>query len=292
MRLPIVQYLQACPLPEAADELKKLREISKAVERVLRQPRKTLNTSEAVKDSAVTLPPIMFDTLEDLMKPAKELFDNEMKQIDERLTTVVEGSVEHSLLTTKKKQLQQRWDLSVAQVKGIFAAAKAGKPVQLDRIEIPNHSSRPGKAPMPVSLSGHDEDIANVLAGTWQLKRFVQDGKGASFEGSVTFSKSMMIVHLKQGDEQKELQQMYRIGSEKIDIWEMDDGLDIATSLPCLGSYSIENDTLRICYHESPMEDDVPQARPPVQPGNGFVYLELQRNVVAKKVNASRGKTD
>lgn len=102
----------------------------------------------------------------------------------------------------------------------------------------------------------------------------------------------MMIVHLKQGDKQEELQQMYRIGSEKIDLWDMDDGLDIRTSLPHLGSYSIENDTLRICYHESPMEDDVPQTRPPVQPGNGFIYLELQRNVVAKKANVAKGKTN
>jgi hypothetical protein len=47
VRLPIVQYLQACPLPEAADELKKLREISKAVERALQQSQKTSNTSES-----------------------------------------------------------------------------------------------------------------------------------------------------------------------------------------------------------------------------------------------------
>lgn len=44
VRLPIVQYLQACPLPEAADELKKLREISKAVDRALQQSQKTSNT--------------------------------------------------------------------------------------------------------------------------------------------------------------------------------------------------------------------------------------------------------
>ena len=231
------------------------------------------------------------DTLEGFLKPGRELFDKEMKQIGERLAKVVEGSAEHSLLTTKKKQLQQRWDLSVAQVKGMAAAAKAGKPVQLAPIVIPNNS-RPWQAPMPDPLLGHDEDIANVLAGTWQLKRYEQDAEEASFEGSVTFSKSMMIVHLKQGDKQEELQQMYRISSEKIDIWDMDDGLDIATSLPCLGSYSIENDTLRICYHESPMEDDVPQTRPPVQPGNGFIYLELQRNIVAEKVNVAKGKTN
>jgi hypothetical protein len=44
VRLPIVQYLQACPLPEAANELKKLREISKAVDRALQQSKKTSNT--------------------------------------------------------------------------------------------------------------------------------------------------------------------------------------------------------------------------------------------------------
>ncbi len=33
LRIPIVRYLQACPLAEAADELKKLREIAKALER-------------------------------------------------------------------------------------------------------------------------------------------------------------------------------------------------------------------------------------------------------------------
>lgn len=125
------------------------------------------NTPGAAQRSEpqVTLPPMEFDTLEDFLKPGRKLFDNEMKQIDERLATVVEGSAEHSLLTTKKKQLQQRWDLSVVQVKGMAAAAKAGKPVQLAPIVIPNNA-RPRQAPMPDPLSGHDEDIAKVLAGT------------------------------------------------------------------------------------------------------------------------------
>ncbi len=125
-------------------------------------------------DSAVTVPPMEFDTLEDFLKPGRELFDKEMKQIDERLAKVVEGSAEHLLLTTKKKQLQQQWDLSVAQVKGMAAAAKAGKPVQLAPIVIPNNS-RPWQAPMPDPLLGHEENIAKVLAGTWQVKRYVGD---------------------------------------------------------------------------------------------------------------------
>ncbi len=223
------------------------------------------------KDSAVTIPPMESDTLEDFMKPGRELFDNQMKPIDERLATVVEGSAEYSLLTAKKKQLQQQWDLSVAQVKGMAAAAKAGKPVQLAPIEIPNNS-RPWQAPMPDPLQGHDEDIAKVLTGTWQVKRYVVHGEEASFEGStVTFSKNMMIMHLKFGDEEGDIQQLYRIGSERIDIWDTDSGPDIRTALPHLGSYSIENDTLRICYHNRQMELETPKSRPPVQPGEGLI---------------------
>ena len=136
--------------------------------------------SEAIiSDASVTVPPMEFDTLEDFLKPGRELFDKEMKQIDERLAKVVEGSAEHSLLTTKKKQLQQQWDLSVAQVKGMAAAAKAGKPVQLAPIVIPNNS-RPWQAPMPDPLLGHDEDIAEVLAGTWQVKRYVTGRRRSS----------------------------------------------------------------------------------------------------------------
>ncbi len=41
----------------------------------------------AANDSAVSLPPLEFDTLEDFLKPGKELFDNEIKEIDERLAT-------------------------------------------------------------------------------------------------------------------------------------------------------------------------------------------------------------
>ncbi len=52
VRLPIVQYLQACPLQEAANETRELKEIFKAVERVLQQPRKTSNTSKAVPTQA------------------------------------------------------------------------------------------------------------------------------------------------------------------------------------------------------------------------------------------------
>jgi uncharacterized protein (TIGR03067 family) len=244
------------------------------------------------KDSAVTVPPMEFDTLEDFLKPGRELFDKEMKQIDERLATVVEGSAEHSLLTTKKKQLQQQWDLSVAQVKGMAAAAKAGKPVQLAPIVIPNNS-RPWQAPMPDPLLGHDEDIAKVLAGTWQVKRYVTDGEEAPLDGStVTFSKNMLIMHFKLGDEEGDIQQVYRIGSDKIDIWDTDSGPDIRTSLPYLGSYSLENDTLRICYHGRAMELETPQSRPPVQPGKGFIYLELQRAPIAEKVSVAKGETD
>jgi serine/threonine protein kinase len=237
---------------------------------------------DATKDSAVTLPPMEFDTLEDFLKPGRELFDKEMKQIDERLALVVEGSAEHSLLTTKKKQLQQQWDLSVAQVKGMAAAAKAGKPVQLAPIVIPNNS-RPWQAPMPDPLSGHDEDIAKVLAGTWQVKRYVAGGEEAPLDGStVTFSKNMLIMHFKLGDEEGDIQQVYRIGNDKIDIWDTDSGPDIRTALPYLGSYSLENDTLRICYHDRAMELETPQSRPPVQPGKGFIFLELQRAPIAE----------
>ena len=244
------------------------------------------------KDAAITVPPMVFDTLEDILKPGRELFDKEMKQIDERLATVVEGSAEHSLLTTKKKQLQQQWDLSVAQVKGMAAAAKAGKPVQLAPIVIPNNS-RPWQAPMPDPLSGHDEDIAKVLAGTWQVKRYVAGGEETPLDGStVTFSKNMLIMHLKLGDEEGDIEQVYRIGNDKIDIWDTDSGPDIRTALPYLVSYSLENDTLRICYHGRAMEFETPQSRPPVQPGKGFIYLELQRAPIAEKVSVAKGETD
>lgn len=145
-----------------------------------------------------------FDTLEDFLKPGRELFDKAMKQIDERLAKVVEGSAEHSLLTTKKKQLQQQWDLSVAQVKGMAAAAKAGKPVQLAPIVIPNNS-RPWQAPMPDPLLGHDEDIApkvpcRNLAGQTLCRR----RQKAPLDGvTVTFSKNMLIMHFKLGDEKE-----------------------------------------------------------------------------------------
>ena len=215
-----------------------------------------------------------------------------MKQIDERLAKVVEGSAENSLLTTKKKQLQQQWDLSVAQVKGMAAAAKAGKPVQLAPIVIPNNS-RPWQAPMPDPLLGHDEEIAKVLAGTWQVNRYVADGEEAPLDGATfTFSKNMMIMHFKLGDEEGDLQQVYRIGNDKIDIWDMDSEPEIRTARPYLGSYSLENDTLRICYHESRMDLETPQSRPPVQPGKGFNYLELQRAPRAEKISAATGETD
>ncbi len=248
------------------------------------------------KDSAVTLPPMEFDTLEDFLKPGRELFSNQMTPIDERLATVMKGSAEHSLLTTKKKQLQQQWDLSVAQVKGMAAAAKAGKPVQLAPIVIPNNS-KSWQAPMPDPLSGHDEDIAKVLAGTWQVNRYVEDGKEPPFpiEGAtVTFSKNMIVMHLQSGDKQAEIQQMYRIGDAKIDIWNYVAEPKMNDSHPYLGSYSIENDTLRICYHDSEMDLETPQSRPPVLPGKRLIYLELQRKVVglADKVSGAKGKTD
>lgn len=85
---------------------------------------------------------------------------------------------------------------------------------------------------------------------------------------------------------------MYRIGSDKIDIWDMDSGPDIRTALPYLGSISLENDTLRICYHDRAMELETPQSRPPVQPGKGFIYLELQRDPIAEKVSVAKGETD
>lgn len=192
----------------------------------------------------------------------------------------MEGSAEHSLLTTTKKQLQQQWDLIVAQVKGMAAAAKADKPVQISPIVIPNNA-RPWQAPMPDPLLGHDEDIAKVLAGVWDVKRFVEDGEEPSLDGSttVTFSKNRMISHFKVGEKAYEIQSMYRIAEDKFDIWSMDSGPDVRNTLPHLGSYSIENDTLRICYHDSPMELETPQARPPVQPGKRLTYWELQRKV-------------
>jgi hypothetical protein len=243
-------------------------------------------------DSAVAVPPMEFDTLEDFLKPGRELFDKEMNQIDERLAKAVGGSAEHSLLTTKKKQLQQQWDLSVAQVKGMAAAAKAGKPVQLAPIVIPNNS-RPWQAPMPDPLLGHDEDIAKVLAGTWQVKRYVAGGEEAPLDGAtVTFSKNMWVMHLKLGDEEGDIKQVYRIGNDKIDIWDTDSGPDIRTALPYLGSFSLENDTLRICYHGRAMELETPQSRPPIQPGKGFIYLELQRDPFAEKVSVAKGETD
>ena len=153
------------------------------------------------------------------------------------------------------------------------AAAKAGKPVQLAPIVIPNNS-RHWQAPMPDPLLGHDEDIAKVLAGTWQVKRYVADGEEAPLDcATVTFSKNMWIMHFKQGDEQGDIQQVFRIGNDKIDIWDTDSGPDIRTALPYLGSYSLDNDTLRICYHGRAMEIETPQSRPPVQPGKGFIYL-------------------
>ena len=102
------------------------------------------------------------------------------------------------------------------------------------------------------------------------------------FPTTVTFSKNMIVMHLKAGEKQAEVQQMYRIGKDKIDIWNVDSGPDLRTTLPYLGSYSIENDTLWICYHDSEMELETPQSRPPVQPGKGLIFMELQRKVVEK----------
>ena len=40
------------------------------------------------------------------------------------------------------------------------------------------------------------------------------------------------------------------------------------------------------------MELETPQSRPPVQPGKGFIYLELQRDPIGEKVSVAKGKTD
>jgi hypothetical protein len=40
------------------------------------------------------------------------------------------------------------------------------------------------------------------------------------------------------------------------------------------------------------MELETPQSRPPVQPGKGFIYLELQRASRAEKVSVAKGEAD
>ena len=113
--------------------------------------------ANAGSEDAVTVPPVEFETLEDFLKPGKTEFDSKMRQIDERLLAVTKGSTEHKLLMIRKTHSQVEWDASVAQVKGLWAAAKAGNPVSLPPIIIPNNS-RPWQAPLPDPLMGHDED--------------------------------------------------------------------------------------------------------------------------------------
>ncbi|WP_231602740.1 serine/threonine protein kinase [Neorhodopirellula pilleata] len=236
-----------------------------------------------LSSKGVDVPPMAFDTLEDFLKPGNDLFDKQMLEIDKRLAKAEKGSAEHALFTTKKKQLKEQWDLSVAQVKGMVAAAEAGNPVQLAPIVIPNNPS-PWRAPLPDPLQKHDEEIARVLAGTWDIKRDTGleeelDGTEVAIEElTAMFSKNMLIVHLKIGDEQHEMHYMYRISGDKIDLWGYDPiNKQTDRDHPMLGSYSLENDTLRICHHDQEMEVGQPQARPPVHPGKGLVYWELQR---------------
>lgn len=235
-------------------------------------------TSDESKNSAVAVPPMEFDTLEDFLKPGTDLFDREMQQIDERLASAEEGTSEHTLFKTKKKQLQERWDLGVAQVKGMVAAAKAGNPVQLAPIVIPSNPT-PWRAPLPDPLQTHDEEIAKVLTGTWDIKQLAESGKDLPFdEGSVTFGANVLLMRFKLGDEEGEQQYMYRIFGDKIDLWEYDpEETQMDRIHPMLGSFRLDNNTLRICHHDRAMEVGQPQPRPPLQPGNGLVFLELQR---------------
>ena len=235
-------------------------------------------TSDESKNSAVAVPPMEFDTLEDFLKPGTDLFDREMQQIDERLASAEEGTAEHTLFKTKKKQLQERWDLGVAQVKGMVAAAKAGNPVQLAPIVIPSNPT-PWRAPLPDPLQTHDEEIAKVLTGTWDIKQLAESGKDLPFdEGSVTFGANVLLMRFKLGDERGEQQYMYRIFGDKIDLWDYDpEETQMDRIHPMLGSFRLDNNTLRICHHDRAMEVGQPQPRPPLQPGNGLVFLELQR---------------
>gem|GEM_PF-5466755 len=86
------------------------------------------------------------------------------------------------------------------------------------------------------------------------------------------------IMYLKLGDKEAEIQNMYRIGNEKIDIWFDVAEAQIRDAHPMLGSFAIDNDTLLICCHETAVEVGVPQARPPVRPGKGLFYWGPQRS--------------